>query len=573
MLESPKSIWFCKKPSPDKTSNIANQLFISPILAQVLLNRGLEDINSITKFLKPDTKDLSSPFNFIDMHKVVNRILEARDKKQTVLIHGDYDVDGITSTTILYLLFKQMDINVDVYLPDRFKDGYGLNINTLKSLNINKYNLIITADCGITAHEQAQWINEQGVELIIIDHHKLDETMPKSAAIIHPDITKEKNFNQLCAASLALKVVLALTEIDNHAKFKANKIMPDLIMLATFGIICDVMPLIEENRIIVNTGLKIINGITKPGLSEIIKIVTNHSSLTAGKIGFQIGPRINAGGRMAKTRLAFDLFTTDNPVMATKILQELETQNNARQAIEKEITKLALEQSEQIIQNKDAYSIVAYGDDWHEGVIGIVASRLIDAHYLPSIVIAFNNGMGKGSCRSIDGCDIHKALSKCSQFLETFGGHSAAAGLSIKRENINVFIKQFNLECQKQLSKRPQPKQVIDIACLPELIDENLMHNLKKLEPFGYKNPKPTFGLKNIVVAGIPKIIGKDDKHLMFFIKGNGRSFKAIGWNMAQYMPLVSSNKNFSIIFTPILNSFNGQTSIEFEIKDIRLEN
>lgn len=556
-------IWNIKTPSPKLQIKLSDALGIHPIIAQLLVNRSIDEIEEADNFLNPDLESLHDPFLFKDMDKAVERIQRAVKEKERVLIFGDYDVDGVTSSVILNSTLTQLGLELIHHIPHRVNDGYGLNHEIAELAFQQNVNLLITIDCGITAFDEVESIREKGIDVIIIDHHEpSDNLLPNAIAIIDP---KQKDcrypFKELASAGLALKFSEALTKKRNE----------DLIGFAALGTVADVVPLKGENRILVNYGLKVIHKTKNKGLRALLKSSKiNKGPLTPFHIGFILGPRINAAGRMGTAHTSLDLFLCDDEEQAEHLTKELENYNLERQKMQNDTVAEAMAIVEEQINFKEQKVIVLNKEGWHKGVLGIVASRLTDKYYRPSIVISTNEGIGTASCRSIEGFHIQNALQECQGILENYGGHEGAAGLTIKQEKIDPFREMINAIAQRILEvKKLTPSITIESEIPLISIDEQLAETIESLQPFGEGNPQPVFCSRRLTVKSYPQILGRGT--LKFWVEQAGKTISAVGFGMEKYAGLIRPGEEIDLAYEITIDDWNKAPQAQLRLKDIKL--
>ncbi|MBN1970465.1 MAG: single-stranded-DNA-specific exonuclease RecJ [Candidatus Delongbacteria bacterium] len=537
---------------------------------ELLLQRGLRSIDDINKFLNPEHEIFYDPFLMKDMDLAVERVISAIVNKESILIWGDYDVDGITSTALMYFFFKKLGVNVTYIIPDREIDGYGLSIEGVREAVKEGVNLIITVDCGITSVEQAIYATENDLDIIISDHHEPGPELPKVYAVIDP---KRKDckypFKHLAGVGVAFKLIQGVLIKSGMPVTDANEFLD----IVTIGTSADIVPLIGENRKIVISGLKKLTRTDKVGMKAIIKkLGLDQKAISVSNIIFGMAPRLNAAGRMGDAKRAVRLLTSSNVNAANELVEILEIENNRR----KEFDAHTLRQAIKINEEQNKYnpetdkSIVVFNDEWHVGVIGIVASRLLEKYNRPSVVISVENGVGKGSCRSIPSVNIYNVLKGCSDLLIQFGGHEYAAGLLINEDNIPAFKKRFN-ESVKDTLNEDSLKPFLDVDLVASFfdIDNELVDVLEKFEPFGPSNRQPVFASYHVEVVGRPRIVGTN--HLKLKLKQNEIVQDAIGFNLADKYDLVNSHGYINIAYNIEKNSWNGKTYIQLKLKDIKV--
>lgn len=566
MLKMEKKWELPVEAAPEKIKEIATLFNLSEAVVKVLFNRGFYQAETIKDFLEVNAANFHEPFLLKDCAVAVERIIKAITAGELITIYGDYDVDGITSTSLMVKVLTDLGARVDYYIPERQSEGYGLNSEALNAIYDNKSSLLITVDCGISAVAEVEAISDK-LDIIITDHHQPPEVLPKSFAIINPkqvDCTyPEKN---LAGVGVAFKLCQAL-----WLELKKENLMKYLDLVA-IGTVADIVSLLGENRLIVKLGLKEITTTSNVGLKALLQSSgLSHKKIDAGKIGFIIAPRLNAAGRMDNAKIGVKLLTTESLVTAQELAIVLENENNNRQRTEKDI----LEKVDNMIINGNLYQdqvIVVAGSDWHSGVIGIVASRIVEKYYRPVVIISKKDGVGKGSCRSIEGFNIYEALDECSELLVQFGGHKQAAGLTIKVENIAKFRLKINKLAEMKLTIDDfKPKIKLDTEIYCEGITEKLLNDLTMLEPFGMGNPKPVFVSSEVLIREAKKI-GADGKHLKFKVGTNGKELEALAWNLGAIADVFSHEDKINIAFYPEYNEWQDRKSIQLKILDLKYQ-
>ncbi len=566
-MQLDKKIRIYNNIDEEKIESFSHSAGISSLLAKVFLSRGIEDETLVKRFLSPSLSDLYSPFLLKDMDKAVERILEALDNGEKILIYGDYDADGVTSTSVLYNFLSSMTKDVDFYIPHRVKDGYGIVKDAVDKLLFHEYSLFISVDCGTTAVSEIEYINEKGVDIIVTDHHKCKDCLPNAYAIINPQrLDCKYPFKGLAGVGVVYKLVHALSETLGLMDAQNNYL--DLVALGT---IADIMPLVGENRIIVKHGLKMMEDTSNIGLKTLIdNSGLKDSKLNTWSAGFILGPRINAGGRIGDASKSVKLFTTDNSTEALEIVAELNSENTFRQETEAKILEEAIKFIEEQIDVNKERVIVTYGESWHQGVIGIVASRITERYMRPCIVMSIEDGFAKGSGRSIDGFNLFSALEHCKEYLDDFGGHELAAGLTIKEENIEKFRELINLYADKMLNEQDfYPKVYIDVSLDKDDLNIESVKELELMEPFGMGNPAPVFEYGNLKIDDI-RTVG-DKKHLKIRFRDKDLLTDAIGFNMGDLFGKINNNLAFDVIGSLEINRWNNTEKVQLKMKDLRL--
>ena len=546
-----------------KVKEITEKFGISELLATVLVNRNIVGEKEVELFLNPTRNDFHDPYLMPDMRQAVDRIVKAIENKEKTMIYGDYDVDGITSITVLSRFFKERGLEVGAYIPNRLDEGYGLNKEAIKQIADEGYKLIITVDCGISGTEEVVYAYELGMEVIITDHHEPLDELPNALAII--DCKRKDNkypFNSLAGVGVAFKLIQALgieLKLDEKEYLK-------FLDIVCIGTISDIVPLVDENRVIAKLGLKLVEQTRSPGVRALLNAAA-YKEVNSNTVSFGIAPRINACGRMGHERDALDLFLTENIVEANKITEKLNEYNKKRQDIEKKIFEEAIDKIEK--ENlKENNALVVGAEDWHHGVIGIVASKITELYFKPSILICFEGEDGKGSGRSIPGFDLHAALCSSSKYLEKYGGHEMAVGLSLKKDKFDDFKKVF-----EEIAKEANTEEIVPVIKIDKEInlkDITLesVKSLKLLEPFGESNKTPIFIYKNLRIDSIRAL--SEGKHLKLTLKDGNTIINAIGFNMGKCSEEYLIGDRVDVIGVLETNVFNGVESVQINMKDIR---
>lgn len=552
-----------KSVSEDKVEKLSKELGISKIVSEILVSRGYMEPEEADKFLNPRIEDLHSPFLMPQMEQVVNRITQAIKVKEKILIYGDYDVDGTTAASLLYNIFRKFNLIPEIYIPNRLTEGYGLTEKGVEYCSSSYVNLIITVDCGVTNVKEVGFLRDNGIDVIITDHHESEDELPPAFAILNPKIGREYPFRELCGCGIAFKLGQAIYE---KLGLETQELMNylDLVALAT---VCDVTPLVGENRIIAKYGMKTLANTQNTGLEALLESVglKNHS-IDTGHLGFVLGPRINAQGRLGEAKDVIKLFTTTDRGEADKIANKLKQENIERQAIQEKILGEALQEVEKInLSEKKALVLAKKG--WHPGVIGIVASKLAEKFHRPAILIDKESGRGSG--RSISSFHLYNTLSQCKKLLTNFGGHRLAAGLTIEPKNIQLFKEEFETLAFSQLmSEGLTPKFFVDKEITHQEITEDLFNEVRRFAPFGGGNPRPTFLTQGLQVIGYPEIVRRN--HIKFKVRGDGYTgIKAIGFDLGD-IPL-TTGQYINLIYSLDKERYLGKSNILLKVKDIEI--
>ena len=556
--------WEYLKNNKKEIEKLVQKYNINELLATVLANRGITTENADV-FLNPTRKDFYNPFEMPDMEKAIKRIIQAKEKNEKVIIYGDYDVDGITSITVLKSFLAEIGIETSQYIPNRINEGYGLNKNAIEKISEEKFTLMITVDCGITSIQEIEYAKDLGIETIITDHHEPGQDIPKAVAVI--DCKRKDNkypFRELAGVGVVFKLIQALGKTLNVKEEQYLKYL-DIVALGT---ISDIVPLIDENRIITKLGLMLIAQTRNYGLKALLNI-SGYNQINSTTISFGIAPKINACGRMGYADDALKLLLSQDINEAMEQAQNILKYNNDRQKYEKIIFDDAVNQIEEK-QDKIKSSIVLGGLNWHNGVIGIVASKIVEIYYKPCILISFNeeSEIGKGSGRSISGFDLHKALMECEDILEGFGGHSMAIGLSVKKENLDKLKEKFEKIAQKENVQNLNPVVNIDSVVNIEHITKEVVKSLSLLEPLGEANKMPIFVFKNLKINSIRAL--SEGKHLKLTLKTSKNTYiDAIGFNLGNLSNEYIIGDKVDVAGSLEISNFNGNEFIQINIKDI----
>lgn len=565
-----KRVWkIAENSSGLLAEQFAQQLGISTLVAQLLLNRGINESSKAERFLDPNLDQLNDPFLLNDMERAVNRIQKAINSNEWVLIYGDYDVDGITSISlIIRVLARYLPGRLLYYIPRRLEEGYGLHLSSLEKAVSKGVNLVITVDCGISAVEEAKYLSSKGVDLIITDHHEPQNIMAEAYAIINPKVEMTGYpFSQLAGVGVAFKLLQGLSRVYPEMEERLHENLD----LVAFGTVADIVPLLEENRVLVKYGLHRMNQTHNIGLQSLIQVAgLNGREINSGHIGYILAPRINAAGRMGNPSIGVKLLTSNDPQLSLKFARDLEKENLNRQEIENIVLQDA---QNQINANPDLiteHALVLAGEGWHLGVIGIVASKLVELYHKPVILIGLDGEEGRGSGRSISGFNLFNAIEKCSSHLLRFGGHEFAAGLSISREQIPDFKEKFLEIAKTELT----PDDLKPILKIEGIIDLNcatldLVQELTKLAPCGPSNPTPILGCSSLNLIDW-RNVGENGKHLKVKVSGCDVIREGIGFNLGFASQELACTKEIDLAFSLEESTWNGKTSVQLNLKDIR---
>ncbi|MCK4296536.1 MAG: single-stranded-DNA-specific exonuclease RecJ [Candidatus Marinimicrobia bacterium] len=558
--------WKIKEVDLQKVQQLNKEQNIPSVISAVLINRGLDNPVVINKFFNPSIDNLYNPFLMSDMDKAVNRLKKAISNKEKIVILGDYDVDGTTATAFLYLFLQEIGLEVSYYIPDREKEGYGVSNRGIDFAIKSSANLIITCDCGINSINEIEYANKNNIDIIVTDHHEPAEVLPDALAVLDP---KRKDdiypFKELCGIGVAFKMLYGLS-IANRIPLEKIFYYLDLVAIGTAA---DIVPILSENRIIVSKGLKILNKSKNIGLQSLLKVSGfENKTINVVNIVFGLAPRINAAGRLGEAIRAVRLLTSFNHKESIDLSNLLERENRNRQIIEKATIDNAILQLNATHDLDVDKILILDAPDWHQGVIGIVASKLKEIYNRPVVMLTFQNGIGKGSARSIPGFNIFSAFSECSNFLLNFGGHKMAAGLTIKKESLPHFK-----ECLKKIASDQISDEMLNrvLSIEGEIpfsdINQKTIDYLQKMAPFGPGNMRPIFVARNLKISGIPRIVGEN--HLKFKACQDRIVISAIGWKLSELYEMLISNRPLDMAFVIEENEWNGLKEIQLNIKDI----
>jgi single-stranded-DNA-specific exonuclease len=567
-----EKIWIIQDSPQGEIEKLTTSLGVSPVVGGLLWRRDLRTIDEARQFFNPSISQLHDPFLMLNMDKAVSEISHCLDNHNPIMVYGDYDVDGTTAASLLHLFLQSIGAKSEFYIPDRNIEGYGVSHKGIDYAAEIGAELIITCDCGITAVEQVEYAKQLGVKMMITDHHIPDELLPDAVAILNP---KQEGCNypnkNLCGAGVAFKLTQAIAQRRNHPAEQALQFL-DLVAIGTAA---DIVKVTGENRIIVGEGLKLISQGSRPGIKALKKVAgITRDEVTVSDVLFGLGPRINAVGRLGEATRAVRLMTSTTQAEAKELSAVLNSENEIRKTVEGKIFDEAVRLSISKYDPREKRSLVLYQEGWHHGVIGIVASKLKERYFVPTVIIAVNDGVGKASARSIVGFDLHEAFSKCADLLLSFGGHTMAAGMSIDPDNLEAFEKRFQEVAYSQVTEdMMRPRLKIESIIEFSDINSQLMETLRRLAPYGPGNMRPLFASQNLEVIGYPrpKIVGKN--HLKFKVRQGRTVLDAIGFGMAEALELLYSKQQLEMAFALAENEWQGRKTIQLELKDIRVMN
>lgn len=555
--------WEVYQKNDQNVEEIMEKFHVSSLLARIIANRGFKTEEEIAVFLNPTRNDFHDPFLMNDMKKAVVRICRAIEKKENVIIYGDYDADGITSTTVLKQYLADRGLEVGTYIPNRLQEGYGLNTKAIEEIAERHATLIITVDCGITSIEEVEYAKEKGIEVIVTDHHETLDTLPDAVAVI--DAKRKDNtypFRGLAGVGVVFKLIQGISQ-ELQLEEKEHLKYLDLVCIGT---ISDIVPLVDENRVIAKLGLKLLEVTKNPGLKCLMRAV-GYKKVDSNMVSFGLAPRINACGRMGHQEDALKLFLTKQIQEAQKITDILNQYNKERQETEKRIFEEALHKIEEE-HREDKKTIVLGGENWHHGVIGIVSSKITEQYFKPSILLCFEGDIAKGSGRSIPGFDLHDALCKCSKYLEKYGGHEMAVGLSMKKDQFESFREVFEKIAEESHLEDIEPVIYIDDEVTLKDMDKETVKQLSLLEPFGEQNKVPLFLYRNLKIDSIRSL--SEGKHLKLTLRDQNYVMDGIAFNLGELANQYLIGDKVDVVGVLEINTFNGNESVQMNIKDIR---
>ena len=556
--------WIIQKSDQKFVQKLAKDLGVNHIVAHLLVLRGIENFDDAKLFFRPELKHLHDPFLMKNMQDAVDRIEKAIANKEKVLVYGDYDVDGTTSVAMMYSFLKRFSPEIEYYIPCRYEEGYGISLKGIDYAKKNNFSLIIALDCGIRAFNQVDYANEKEVDFIICDHHNPADKIPNAIAILNP---KQSDCNypykELSGCGVGFKLIQAYSQ-KNNIDFSE---ISEYLDLLTVSIGADIVPMTGENRVFSYFGLKQINTQPRAGLKALMDIANKIKELSISDVVFGIAPRINAAGRIEHAKKAVEILVEQDLDIAKKLASFIEENNVTRRNLDQNITKEALEM---IDENKK--STVVFSKNWHKGVVGIVASRIIESHYKPTIVLAEKDGILTGSARSVHDFDLYEAISKCAYLCEKFGGHKYAAGLSIKKENLSEFIIAFEKAVSESITEdQLSPKIDVDMEIDIDAVDDKLFRIIKQFSPFGPQNLSPIFVSRSVVDNGYGKRIGADKSHLRINTKTASGSLAGIGFSMGDAFEKIKDYNEFDICYSINENEWNGRKNLQLMLNDLKV--
>ena len=564
--------WNLAPSQPLLTGQLIRELPLSPLLAQCLVNRGLVTKEEVSDFLKPKLKLLADPFLIPNMEVAIERLWKARSNDERLLIYGDYDADGITSTALLVEALTELGWNVQAYLPGRFDDGYGLSpISVEKCLKQFEINLLLAIDCGSTSNEAIDCLNKNKVDVIVVDHHQLSNPPPNPVAMVNPQLSNDyPNFQELCSVGLAFKLIHAIVKKGRQEGLQKERDLDlkQYLDLVAIGTVADLVPLVGENRKLLRFGLEQLSNTTRPGLVALKKITNIKSPVSVFNVGFNLGPRINAAGRMENPLAALNLLLAKDIFTAEKNAKLLDGFNLDRQKVERDISTKAIEDIKNKFDPDKDFVIVEGNMEWHLGVIGIVASRVMRKFYRPAFILTKDGNGWKGSARSIEGFDLAEAMRECDDLLNDHGGHAMAAGVSVKPGQVDAFRERINKVAKKTInSEMFQAPLKLDAETNLSEMTLVRIQEMQQIEPTGQGNPEIQLLIPNLTMSGSIFRMGKDKQHVKFWANDDRESCEVIAWNLK---PEDEPKGNFDLAVAPQVNNFNGHLSVQLKLIDWR---
>ena len=558
--------WEAKKGADEATvKELQQSLGVSSIIATLLVQRGIQSFDAAKAFFRPQWEDLHPPFLMRDMDKAVTRIQAAFEEDESIMVYGDYDVDGTTAVALLSSFLAEKSQKITPYIPDRYSEGYGISFQGIDYAHKNGITLIIALDCGIKAVDKVAYAKKKGIDFIICDHHLPGKELPQALALLDPkreDCTYP--FNELCGCGIGFKLIQALTETWNEPQ---EGILPYLDLVVT-AIAADIVPMDGENRTLSFFGMAQLRQSPRPGIQQLLGELKKPATIS--DLVFKAAPRINAAGRMDHALLAVELLKSSSPAVLNKTAKAIEAFNSERRATDERTTQEALQQIEQAGE-KENIATVVYAKDWHKGVVGIVASRLIETYYRPTVVLTQSGEYYVGSVRSVKGFDVYEALQACSAHMLQFGGHKYAAGLTLRLDQLAAFKKAFEAAVATRIRpEQKMPKLTYDLTISIDEVNHKLYRIIEQMAPFGPNNMRPVFYSTNCVDSGQTRVVGKDQSHLRLSVQTENGSLVGIGFGMAQHFDYINSGAPFDLLFTLDENEWNGTVSLQLKVKDIR---
>lgn len=568
-----EKIWdFKKQGDQNEVKHLSAALNVNMVIARLLVQRGITDYDEAKAFFRPRLSDLHDPFLMKDMDKAVERLQRAIENQEKVIVYGDYDVDGTTSVALMYLFLKQRIKEIEYYIPDRYSEGYGISPKSIDYAVENGYTLVVALDCGIKAVDKIARAKERGLDFIICDHHNPGEEIPPAVAVLDPKQPScEYPYKELSGCGVGFKLLQAYSQ-KNNVEYEE---IYDLLDLVAVSIAADIVPITGENRVLAYYGLKKLNSNPGVGLQTIINFAgINGTEITISDIVFKIGPRLNASGRIEHGKKSVQILVSDDEDKSDLLGEEIDSFNEIRKTLDRDITQEALDMIEGSKELKNMNSTVLYNRDWHKGVVGIVASRVTEQYYRPTVILTESNGLATGSARSVRDFDLYEAIGQCSDLLESYGGHMYAAGLTMKIEHIPEFKQRFEEIVTRQITDQQQVQTIeVDAKITLSEITPRFFRILKQFAPFGPHNMTPVFVTEDVFDAGTSRLVGKNKEHLKLDLVEpdvNSGIFPGIAFNQSDAYDLITSGSPFDICYSITENEYRGKTNLQLFIRDIK---
>ena len=564
--------WEIRQHSAEAVRQLQDSMGLNPLLARVLISRGMKEHADVESFLNAQLANLSDPSHLVDMDKAVERLLRALNNREKICVYGDYDVDGTTATVLLVRFFKRFGHDaVDYCIPNRISDGYGLKRSAIDRIAGSGAKLLITVDNGIASLDEVAYANSLGLDVIVTDHHQPGPQLPAAVAVVNPNrMDAGQTPNPLAGVGVAFKLLHALRRHLDVDIAEVNRFLISMLDLVALGTVADIVPLVGDNRIFVKHGIQQIQNTDKVGLQSLLENATGRDVVVSpNSISYYLAPRLNAAGRHDKAYLCVELLLTDDRDQARSLTRTINDLNDERRSIENDILESCLAYIEKNLVVEDQNVILVEGEGWHIGVVGIVASRLLERFYKPAIVLVVERDLARGSGRSIDGFDLYKALSACQEHLIEYGGHKMAAGLTLQAKNIPLLREAINQYAEGAMDEVVQtPRIYVDAEVFAEELTLENVSALSQIEPYGTSNPQPVFFIRGVSLLEPYRVVGNN--HLKLQLCKDGLSFNGIGFSLASCYPeLEDSSRTFDVAFTPVINDWRGNRNVEMEIKDI----
>ncbi|WP_207496269.1 single-stranded-DNA-specific exonuclease RecJ [Aridibaculum aurantiacum] len=559
--------WKIEKADEAKVASLQDALKVHKVLCKMLVQRGFDTFEKAKAFFRPQLSELHDPWLMKDMRKAVDRLLSAFDKKEKILVYGDYDVDGTTAVASMFQFLKKIYNEVDFYIPHRYREGYGVSKAGIDFAKENGFTLIVSLDCGIKSIELIQYAKELGIDFIVCDHHMPDHELPAAVAILNPkQVDCAYPYKELCGCGVGFKLMMAMAQELGLGK---DSYLCYMDLLAT-AIAADIVPMTGENRIMAYYGLKVVNEKPCAGIKALMQLAKAEKTMHISNLVFMIAPRVNAAGRMDDAKKAVNLFIENDCDKAMEFAEMLHSDNTDRREADSSITEEALEQIKNDPALVNRKSTVVYQEHWHKGVVGIVASRLIETYYRPTVVLTRSGDVAAGSARSVAGFNLYEAIHACKEHLLGYGGHFAAAGMTLLPENVEAFAKKFEEVVSATITPEQLiPEIVIDAEVQLSDLSFSFYNIINQMEPYGPENMRPVFIAKNVVDTGWSRVV--KEQHIKFSLRQNNYTFNGIGFNMAEKFDLLTGKRPLDVVFTLDVNEWNGERSLQLRVCDVRL--